>query len=125
MVTKLQPLGRNARSFPWIARLQGFWNAIVRPQPVSREYQQWRDRLIRQRFWLVVGLAVAYLIIQGSAVYSMLRTPFPEKKGKNRQKAIHRIRCQYQLKHGMNRLMDIVHSLLTKVGGFANRNVSF
>jgi signal transduction histidine kinase len=69
MVTKLQPLGRNARSFPWIARLQGFWNAIVRPQPVSREYQQWRDRLIRQRFWLVVGLAVAYLIIQGSAVY--------------------------------------------------------
>jgi signal transduction histidine kinase len=69
MVTKLQPLGRKALSFPWIARLQGFWNAIVRPQTVSREYQQWRDQLIRQRFWLAVGLAVAYMIIQGTAVY--------------------------------------------------------
>jgi signal transduction histidine kinase len=45
------------------------WQTIVHPQPVSIEYRQWRDRLIRQRFWLAVGLAVAYMVIQGSAVY--------------------------------------------------------
>jgi signal transduction histidine kinase len=69
MATKLLPLGLKARSYPWLIRLQGFWKAIVRPEPVSREYRQWRDRLIRQRFWLALGLAVAYMVIQGSAVY--------------------------------------------------------
>jgi signal transduction histidine kinase len=49
--------------------LNNLWTAIVRPPEVSREYRQWRDRLIRQRFWLVVGLAVAFMLIQGSAVY--------------------------------------------------------
>jgi hypothetical protein len=49
--------------------IRKIWQAIVQPQPPAIEYRQWRDRLIRQRFWLVVGLAVAYLIIQGSAVY--------------------------------------------------------
>jgi signal transduction histidine kinase len=45
------------------------WQTIVHPQPPAIEYRQWRDRLIRQRFWLAVGLAVAYMVIQGSAVY--------------------------------------------------------
>jgi signal transduction histidine kinase len=44
-------------------------HAIVHPQPPAIEYRQWRDRLIRQRFWLAVGLAVAYILIQGSAFY--------------------------------------------------------
>ncbi|MFM2303414.1 MAG: hypothetical protein RLZZ135_823 [Cyanobacteriota bacterium] len=42
-------------------------NVIVRSQPVSLEYKQWRDCLIRQRFWLAVSLATIYWIIQGLA----------------------------------------------------------
>jgi signal transduction histidine kinase len=57
------------RNLRWDANLRQIWQAIVQPQPVSIEYRQWRDRLIRQRFWLAVGLAVVYTIIQGSAVY--------------------------------------------------------
>jgi signal transduction histidine kinase len=49
--------------------LKNLWTTILRPPPVSREYRQWRDRLIRQRFWLAVGLATAFILIQGVAVY--------------------------------------------------------
>ncbi len=52
-----------------VANIRRIWQAIVQPPPVAIEYQQWRDRLIRQRFWLAVGLAVVYTIIQGSAIY--------------------------------------------------------
>jgi signal transduction histidine kinase len=43
------------------------WRAVVHPQPVSTEYRQWRDRLIRQRFWLAVKLTLLYLGISGVA----------------------------------------------------------
>jgi signal transduction histidine kinase len=42
-------------------------SAIFQPQPVSLEYRQWRDRLIHQRFWLILGLALAWLCVQGIA----------------------------------------------------------
>jgi signal transduction histidine kinase len=37
------------------------------PQSVSLEYRQWCQRLIRQRFWVGVGLAVAYVVFTGLA----------------------------------------------------------
>jgi signal transduction histidine kinase len=52
-----------------------FWNAkklwqrIFGPQPVSLEYRQWRERLIRKRFWLVIGLAVTFMIFAGLAEF--------------------------------------------------------
>jgi signal transduction histidine kinase len=52
-----------------IARSAKFWHVIVHPQPIAIEYRQWCDRLIRQRFWLAVSLAAAYMLIHGSAYY--------------------------------------------------------
>lgn len=46
---------------------QKIFNVIVGSPPVSLEYRQWRDRLIRQRFWLAVNLAIIYWIVQGLA----------------------------------------------------------
>jgi signal transduction histidine kinase len=46
---------------------QKIWQTLVRSQPVSLEYRQWRDRLIRQRFWLAVSLVIIYWTIQGLA----------------------------------------------------------
>jgi signal transduction histidine kinase len=46
-----------------------FWKKLVQPQPASPEYQQWCNHLIHQRFWLAIGLAVAYLSIQGFAAF--------------------------------------------------------
>jgi signal transduction histidine kinase len=46
---------------------QKIWKTIAQPRPISLEYRQWRDRLIRQRFWLAIGLAVTYMSIQGLA----------------------------------------------------------
>ncbi|WP_439345898.1 sensor histidine kinase [Vacuolonema iberomarrocanum] len=46
---------------------QKIWKALLQPSQSSLEYRQWRDRLLRRRFWLAIGLAVAYLIIQGVA----------------------------------------------------------
>jgi signal transduction histidine kinase len=43
------------------------FKAIAQPQPVSLEYRQWRDRLIRKRFWLGIILAAIYNSIQGLA----------------------------------------------------------
>jgi signal transduction histidine kinase len=40
---------------------------IFFPPAVSIEYRQWRDRLIFQRFWLGIGLAVACLSINTAA----------------------------------------------------------
>jgi hypothetical protein len=45
------------------------WKKLVQPQPVSLEYRQWRDRLIRHRFWLAIGLAIAYVGIAGLASF--------------------------------------------------------
>jgi nitrogen-specific signal transduction histidine kinase len=42
---------------------------IINPPPVAIEYQRWRNHLIRQRFWLSVGLAVAYLVIASIASF--------------------------------------------------------
>jgi hypothetical protein len=43
---------------------------------VSLEYRQWRDRLIRQRFWIGVSLAVVYLLIDGLAgLYEVFINP--------------------------------------------------
>jgi signal transduction histidine kinase len=52
-----------------LPRGQELWRAMITPPKPSPDYRQWRDRLIRQRFWLAIGLAVAYMLIQGSAVY--------------------------------------------------------
>jgi hypothetical protein len=49
------------------AKTQKIFNAIVQPKPVSLEYRQWRDRLLRQRFWLGIGLAIAHVSIAGLA----------------------------------------------------------
>jgi signal transduction histidine kinase len=43
------------------------WRRFLRPQPPSLEYRWWCDRLIRQRFWLGICLAIIYLSIQGFA----------------------------------------------------------
>jgi hypothetical protein len=52
-----------------ISRSANFWYALVHPKPIAIEYRQWCVRLIRQRFWLAVSLAVLYMLIQGSAYY--------------------------------------------------------
>jgi hypothetical protein len=41
--------------------------SIVQPPKQSIEYQQWCNRLIAQRFWICVMLAVAYITIAGIA----------------------------------------------------------
>jgi hypothetical protein len=59
-------------------KLKKIWQVIVHPQPVSLEYRQWRDRLIRHRFWLAVGLAVIYVSIAGLAgFYEVFVQPEP------------------------------------------------
>jgi signal transduction histidine kinase len=72
---------------PWLKRrskwtrsalraVQKTWSTIIHPQPISLEYRKWRDRLIYQRFWLAIGLAIAYVSIQGVAVfYEMFVNP--------------------------------------------------
>ncbi|MGB5960933.1 MAG: HAMP domain-containing sensor histidine kinase [Coleofasciculaceae cyanobacterium] len=45
----------------------GKWQQVIQPQPISLLYRQWRDHLIRQRFWLAISLAVIYLTIDGLA----------------------------------------------------------
>jgi signal transduction histidine kinase len=65
---------------PWLRRrskwirpalmfVQKAWRTIAHPHPISLEYRRWRDRLIFQRFWLAIGLAVAFMSIQGVAMY--------------------------------------------------------
>jgi signal transduction histidine kinase len=58
----------NWRQFAWTQGAK-IGNAIARPQPISPEYRQWRERLTRQRFWLAIGLAVTYLGIDGLAAF--------------------------------------------------------
>ncbi|MEO0377402.1 MAG: HAMP domain-containing sensor histidine kinase [Cyanobacteria bacterium P01_A01_bin.17] len=48
---------------------QNAGRTILYPKPVSQEYRRWRNRLIRKRFWLSVGLVVAWLVIAGSASF--------------------------------------------------------
>jgi signal transduction histidine kinase len=48
---------------------QKLWQRIFHPQPVSLEYRQWRERLIRKRFWLAIGLAVIFMIFAGLAEF--------------------------------------------------------
>jgi signal transduction histidine kinase len=43
--------------------------SILQPPKVSIEYQRWCDRLIAQRFWLSVALAVVYTIVAGLAQF--------------------------------------------------------
>ncbi len=58
--------------------LSKIWREIVQPQPVSLEYRQWRDRLIRRRFWLAIGLATLYWSILGLAdFYEVFIHPEP------------------------------------------------
>jgi signal transduction histidine kinase len=56
---------------PWIAQagrtVQKALRNIFFPPAVSIEYRQWRDRLISQRFWLGIGLAVACLTVNTAA----------------------------------------------------------
>jgi signal transduction histidine kinase len=49
--------------------VQKTWRTIIHPHPISLEYRKWRDRLIFQRFWLAIGLAIAFISIQGVAVF--------------------------------------------------------
>jgi signal transduction histidine kinase len=54
------------------------WKTIVKPQPLSLEYKQWRHRLIRKRFWLSIVLAVIYISIAGFAdFYEIFINPEP------------------------------------------------
>jgi signal transduction histidine kinase len=73
-------MANNVLQHPWFKRqskwtrlalrtVQKTWSAIIHPQPISLEYRKWRDRLILQRSWLGVGLAIAYVSIQGVAVF--------------------------------------------------------
>jgi signal transduction histidine kinase len=68
----------NVLQYPWLRQrskwirpalrtVQKIWRTIAHPHPISLEYQKWRDRLTRQRFWLAVGLAATYLTIAGVA----------------------------------------------------------
>jgi signal transduction histidine kinase len=42
-----------------------FRQAFLQPAPLTFAYRQWCVGLIRQRFWLAVGLAFAYISLQG------------------------------------------------------------
>ncbi|MEO1590494.1 MAG: ATP-binding protein [Cyanobacteria bacterium J06632_22] len=42
---------------------------LLGPQTPSPESQQWRDGLIRQRFWVGIGLALLYISIAGITTY--------------------------------------------------------
>ena len=44
-------------------------NLLLEPQPSPPEYQQWRNGLIRQRFWVGIGLTCLYISIAGIASY--------------------------------------------------------
>lgn len=55
------------RIYSALKNAQKQFKALVRSPQVFLEYKQWRDRLIRQRFWLAVSLAISYWIVQGSA----------------------------------------------------------
>ncbi|MGL5834007.1 MAG: sensor histidine kinase [Waterburya sp.] len=67
--------------YPWLRHLalsniRKIWNDLVHPQPVSLEYRQWCDRLIKERFWLAIALAIIYTSIQGLAdVYELFINP--------------------------------------------------
>ncbi len=61
---------------PALEAMQKAWITIIHPHPVSLEYRKWRDRMMRQRFWLGICLAVAFVSIQGIAVfYEMFVNP--------------------------------------------------
>jgi hypothetical protein len=42
-----------------------FRQAFLQPAPLTLACRQWCVGLIRQRFWLAVGLAFAYISLQG------------------------------------------------------------
>jgi signal transduction histidine kinase len=52
-----------------LAKARSICQALIRAQPVSLEYRQWRDRLIRRRFWLAITLAVTYVSIAAIASF--------------------------------------------------------
>ncbi|MGL6341718.1 MAG: hypothetical protein ACRC80_21560, partial [Waterburya sp.] len=59
-----------------LSNIRKIWNDLVHPKPVSLEYRQWCDRLIRERFRLAIALAIIYTSIQGLAdVYELFITP--------------------------------------------------
>ena len=63
-------------------------SAIARPRPASPEYQQWCRRLIRQRFWLAIGLTAIYWSVAGLAdFYELFIAPesFQESLQRNGQ----------------------------------------
>lgn len=62
-------------------QLRSAWLAGTRRRSLTREYQQWRVRLIRQRFWLAVILIIVYWSIAGLAdFYELFMSPEPFKE---------------------------------------------
>jgi signal transduction histidine kinase len=66
MASKVFPYSfkQSAKMLPLLFRIV---SKTLQPPKVSIEYQRWCDRLIAQRFWIGVMLAVAYITIAGVA----------------------------------------------------------
>jgi signal transduction histidine kinase len=101
---------------PWLKRqskwtrsalraVQKIWSTIIHPQPISLEYRKWRDRLIWQRYWLGLGLAIAFVSIQGVALfYEMFVEPEDFLKYLEVHKRTHLLELYHQdffLRHGL------------------------
>jgi signal transduction histidine kinase len=54
---------------PILRAVQKACSTIIHPHPISLEYRKWRDRLIWQRIWIGVGLAIAFVSIQSVALF--------------------------------------------------------
>ncbi|MEO0351546.1 MAG: ATP-binding protein [Cyanobacteria bacterium P01_A01_bin.15] len=49
--------------------IQNLIRWLFKPKPSLPEHQEWRDGLVRQRFWIGIGLAILYVSIAGIASY--------------------------------------------------------
>jgi hypothetical protein len=62
--------------------------------------------------------------VQRALRLTILRTLFEKKMIERDKKSNSSLKVQVETKYQMNRRMDIVQNLLTKVGNLANRNAS-
>jgi signal transduction histidine kinase len=90
---------------PALRAVQKAWSTIIHPHPISLEYRKWRDRLIWQRYWLGITLAIAFVSIQGIALfYEMFVNPEDFLKYLEVHKRLHLLELYHQeffLRHGL------------------------
>jgi signal transduction histidine kinase len=106
----------NVLQHPWLRRrskwirpalrtVQKIWSTIAHPHPISLEYRKWRDRLIWQRYWLGIALAITFVSIQGVALfYELFVDPEDFLKYLEVHKLTHLLkvfRQEFILRHGL------------------------